>query len=62
MSFYLDKDLHNMVAYGGIDALVWVCRTSKNLTLHNPTTTVLAILAEKGMHAYIMIQFIHFLG
>ncbi|KAI9478785.1 MAG: armadillo-type protein [Benjaminiella poitrasii] len=36
-----------MVAYGGIDALIWLCRSSKNKDLHHLTTTILAMLAEK---------------
>ncbi|KAG1468425.1 hypothetical protein G6F56_003836 [Rhizopus delemar] len=42
-----EKYLHNMVVHGSVDALIWVCRTSKNITLHHLTTTVLAILAQK---------------
>ncbi|KAG1146197.1 hypothetical protein G6F38_005108 [Rhizopus arrhizus] len=42
-----EKYLHNMVVYGSIDALIWVCKTSKNITLHHLTTTVLATLAQK---------------
>lgn len=38
-----------MVVYGSIDALIWVCKTSKNITLHHLTTTVLATLAQKGI-------------
>ncbi|KAI8090425.1 hypothetical protein BDF21DRAFT_411242 [Thamnidium elegans] len=42
-----EKDLHNMVAYGGVDSLIWLCRTSKSVKLHHLTTTILAMLAEK---------------
>ncbi|GAA5798508.1 hypothetical protein HPULCUR_003912 [Helicostylum pulchrum] len=42
-----EKDLHNMVAYGGVDSLIWLCRTSKSIKLHHLTTTILAMLAEK---------------
>ncbi|CEP16396.1 hypothetical protein [Parasitella parasitica] len=42
-----EKDLHNMVAYGGVDALIWLCRSSKSIQLHHLTTTILAMLAEK---------------
>ncbi|KAG2190144.1 hypothetical protein INT46_005189 [Mucor plumbeus] len=42
-----EKDLHNMVAYGGVDALIWLCRSSKSIKLHHLTTTILAMLAEK---------------
>lgn len=42
-----EKDLHNMVAYGGVDALIWLCRSSKSIKLHHLTTTILALLAEK---------------
>ncbi|CAO3594291.1 unnamed protein product [Absidia cylindrospora] len=42
-----DKDLHNMVAHGGIDALIWLCRTSTNTEIHHLVTTNLAMLAEK---------------
>ncbi|SAM07474.1 hypothetical protein [Absidia glauca] len=42
-----EKDLHNMVAYGGIDALIWLCRTSTNTEIHHLLTTNLAMLAEK---------------
>lgn len=45
---FLEKDLHNMVAYGGVDALIWLCRSSKSIKLHHLTTTILAMLAEKG--------------
>lgn len=48
---YLEKDLHNMVAYGGVDALIWLCRSSKSIKLHHLTTTILAMLAEKGNEA-----------
>ncbi|KAI8386957.1 armadillo-type protein [Blakeslea trispora] len=41
------RDLHNMVAYGGVDALIWLCRSSKSIRLHHLTTTILAMLAEK---------------
>ncbi|KAI8369834.1 armadillo-type protein [Choanephora cucurbitarum] len=41
------RDLHNMVAYGGVDALIWLCRSSKSIQLHHLTTTILAMLAEK---------------
>lgn len=44
----VEKDLHNMVAYGGVDALIWLCRSSKSIKLHHLTTTILALLAEKG--------------
>lgn len=37
-----------MVAYGGIDALIWLCRTSTNTEIHHLLTTNLAMLAEKG--------------
>jgi hypothetical protein len=37
-----------MVAYGGVDALIWLCRSSKSIKLHHLTTTILAMLAEKG--------------
>lgn len=37
-----------MVAYGGVDALIWLCRSSKSMKLHHLTTTILAMLAEKG--------------
>ncbi|KAI8048357.1 uncharacterized protein B0P05DRAFT_455204, partial [Gilbertella persicaria] len=36
-----------MVAYGGVDALIWLCRSSKSIRLHHLTTTILAMLAEK---------------
>ncbi|KAL7316618.1 hypothetical protein PS15m_005696 [Mucor circinelloides] len=36
-----------MVAYGGVDALIWLCRSSKSIKLHHLTTTILAMLAEK---------------
>ncbi|KAI8086610.1 armadillo-type protein [Halteromyces radiatus] len=36
-----------MVAHGGIDALIWLCRTSTNTEIHHLITTNLAILAEK---------------
>ncbi|KAI7883891.1 FYVE-domain-containing protein [Lichtheimia hyalospora FSU 10163] len=42
-----EKDIHNIIAYGGIDALIWLCRTSSSIQLHHLTTTILAILAEK---------------
>ncbi|KAI9311682.1 armadillo-type protein [Dichotomocladium elegans] len=42
-----EKDLHNVVAYGGIDALIWLCRTSSSVHIHHLTTTILALLAEK---------------
>ncbi|KAI8882055.1 hypothetical protein K501DRAFT_334324 [Backusella circina FSU 941] len=42
-----EKDLHNMVAYGGVDALIWLCRSSKNIQLHHLATTILAMLTEK---------------
>lgn len=42
-------DLHSLVAYGGVDALVWLCRSSSSTQLHHLVTTILAILAEKGM-------------
>jgi hypothetical protein len=37
-----------MVAYGGVDALIWLCRSSKSIKVHHLTTTILAMLAEKG--------------
>ncbi|KAL1930085.1 hypothetical protein VTP01DRAFT_1239 [Rhizomucor pusillus] len=40
-------DLHSLVAYGGVDALVWLCRSSSSTQLHHLVTTILAILAEK---------------
>ncbi|KAI9309257.1 armadillo-type protein [Cunninghamella echinulata] len=42
-----EKNLHNMVAHGGIDALIWLCRTSTSLEIHHLITTNLAMLAEK---------------
>ncbi|CAO3616566.1 unnamed protein product [Cunninghamella blakesleeana] len=42
-----EKNLHNMVAHGGIDALIWLCRTSTSLEIHHLVTTNLAMLAEK---------------
>lgn len=45
---FLEKDLYNMVAYGGIDALIWLLRSSKNTKLHHLSTTILAMLSEKG--------------
>ncbi|ORZ24274.1 armadillo-type protein [Absidia repens] len=36
-----------MVAHGGIDALIWLCRTSTNTEIHHLVTTNLAMLAEK---------------
>ncbi|ORY90347.1 armadillo-type protein [Syncephalastrum racemosum] len=42
-----DKDIHNLVAYGGIDALIWLCRSSDNPQLHHLSTTILALLSEK---------------
>ncbi|CDH55933.1 hypothetical protein RO3G_14544 [Lichtheimia corymbifera JMRC:FSU:9682] len=42
-----EKDIHNIIAYGAIDALIWLCRTSSSIHLHHLTTTILAILAEK---------------
>ncbi|KAI9266057.1 armadillo-type protein [Sporodiniella umbellata] len=42
-----EKHFHNMVIHGSIDALIWVCRTSKDVTLHHLTTTILAILVQK---------------
>ncbi|KAI8975163.1 hypothetical protein BDF20DRAFT_914129 [Mycotypha africana] len=42
-----EKELHNMVAYGGVDALIWLCRASTSTHLHHLVTTVLALLAEK---------------
>lgn len=46
--YWLDKDIHNLVAYGGIDALIWLCRSSDNPQLHHLSTTILALLSEKG--------------
>jgi hypothetical protein len=46
----LEKDLHNMVAYGGVDALIWLCRSSRNIQLHHLSTTILAMLTEKGKY------------
>jgi len=48
ISTFVEKHLHNMVAYGGVDALIWLCRSSKSIKLHHLTTTILAMLAEKG--------------
>ncbi|KAI7870796.1 hypothetical protein BDF14DRAFT_1769854 [Spinellus fusiger] len=42
-----ENDLHNIIAYGGIDALIWLCKSSNSKDLHHVTTTILAILAEK---------------
>ncbi|KAI8976827.1 hypothetical protein BDB01DRAFT_309221 [Pilobolus umbonatus] len=37
-----------MIAYGGVDALIWLCKSSKNISLHHIATTILSILTEKG--------------
>ncbi|OAD75000.1 hypothetical protein PHYBLDRAFT_78888 [Phycomyces blakesleeanus NRRL 1555(-)] len=42
-----ENDLHNIVAHGGIDALIWLCKSTSSRELHHLTTTILAILAEK---------------
>ncbi|KAI8149812.1 armadillo-type protein [Fennellomyces sp. T-0311] len=42
-----EHDLQNVVMYGGIDALIWLCRSSTSVQIHHLTTTILAILAEK---------------
>ncbi|KAF7729674.1 hypothetical protein EC973_004047 [Apophysomyces ossiformis] len=36
-----------MVAHGGIDALIWLCRSSTSKELHHLITTILAMLSEK---------------
>ncbi|KAI8393568.1 armadillo-type protein [Radiomyces spectabilis] len=42
-----ELELHNMVVHGGVDALIWLCRSSINIQLHHLITTILAMLAEK---------------
>ncbi|KAI9488175.1 armadillo-type protein [Zychaea mexicana] len=42
-----EHDLQNVVMYGGIDALIWLCWSSTSVQIHHLATTTLAILAEK---------------
>lgn len=46
--FCVEDDLHSLVAYGGIDALVWLCQSATDPQLCHLATTILALLAEKG--------------
>lgn len=55
--------------YGGIDALIWLCRTSTSIQIHHLTTTILAMLSERGkrmiyalMRWSIMILNVYFLS
>lgn len=41
-----------MVAYGGVDALIWLLRSSKNTKIHHLSTTILAMLVDKGKHTH----------
>ena len=45
--FTLEHDLQNVVMYGGIDALIWLCRSSTSVQIHYLATTILSTLAEK---------------
>lgn len=47
----IEKDIQNVIMYGGIDALIWLCRTSTSIQIHHLTTTILAMLSERGMEA-----------
>ncbi|CDH50926.1 hypothetical protein RO3G_14544 [Lichtheimia corymbifera JMRC:FSU:9682] len=40
-------DIQNVIMYGGIDALIWLCRTSTSIQIHHLTTTILAMLSER---------------
>ncbi|KAM3588960.1 hypothetical protein VKS41_001390 [Umbelopsis sp. WA50703] len=42
-----DQDLVKLVQNGGIDALIWLCRSQRNGELHFYATSALAILSEK---------------
>lgn len=42
-----EKDIQNVIMYGGIDALIWLCRTSTSIQIHHLTTTILAMLSER---------------
>ncbi|KAG2176378.1 hypothetical protein INT43_005612 [Umbelopsis isabellina] len=43
----IDHDLVKLVQNGGIDALIWLCRSQRNGQLHFYATSALAILSEK---------------
>ncbi|KAI7885181.1 FYVE-domain-containing protein [Lichtheimia hyalospora FSU 10163] len=40
-------DIQNVIMYGGIDVLIWLCRTSTSIQIHHLTTTILAMLSER---------------
>lgn len=44
----VEIDIQNVIMYGGIDALIWLCRTSTSIQIHHLTTTILAMLSERG--------------
>lgn len=43
-----DQDLAKLVQNGGVDALIWLCRSQQDGELHFYATSALAILSEKG--------------
>ncbi|CAO3681951.1 unnamed protein product [Umbelopsis ramanniana] len=42
-----DQDLAKLVQNGGVDALIWLCRSQRDSELHFFATSALAILSEK---------------
>jgi hypothetical protein len=46
---FSDQDLAKLVQNGGVDALIWLCRSQRDSELHFFATSALAILSEKGV-------------